>query len=167
MAHESSFAEMLMSDARYSDTFSRLLYELTSRPNKVTAARGVWGIDFNLVMPGRHFTIQASEIRVFYDSKWTKVPADTDGESKRKALLVEFMKDRVKEYKTSSRAMMVTGATAPPAAILIKKSGEKVPQLKMLRIDLIPDVVFVPAFTVLSLIGVRILNVTRTTRDTP
>ncbi|KAJ8512684.1 hypothetical protein OPV22_003118 [Ensete ventricosum] len=123
--------------------------------------------DFNLVMPGRHFTIQASEIRVFYDSKWTKVPADTDGESKRKALLVEFMKDRVKEYKTSSRAMMVTGATAPPAAILIKKSGEKVPQLKMLRIDLIPDVVFVPAFTVLSLIGVRILNVTRTTRDTP
>ncbi|RWW77981.1 hypothetical protein BHE74_00013814 [Ensete ventricosum] len=138
MAHESSFAEMLMSDARYSDTFSRLLYELTSRPNKV-----------------------------FYDSKWTKVPADTDGESKRKALLVEFMKDRVKEYKTSSRAMMVTGATAPPAAILIKKSGEKVPQLKMLRIDLIPDVVFVPAFTVLSLIGVRILNVTRTTRDTP
>ncbi|CAL9087763.1 unnamed protein product [Musa textilis] len=44
MAHESSFAEMLMSDARYSDTFSRLLYELTSRPNKVTAARGVWGM---------------------------------------------------------------------------------------------------------------------------
>lgn len=45
MAHESSFAEILMSDGRYSDTFARILYELTSRPNnKVTTARGVWGM---------------------------------------------------------------------------------------------------------------------------
>ncbi|WOL19259.1 armadillo repeat-containing protein LFR [Canna indica] len=45
MAHESSFAEILMSDGRYSDTFARILYELTSRPNnKVPTARGVWGM---------------------------------------------------------------------------------------------------------------------------
>lgn len=44
MAHESSFAEILMSDGRYSDTFARILFELTSRPNnKASAARAVWG----------------------------------------------------------------------------------------------------------------------------
>ncbi|CAL9087767.1 unnamed protein product [Musa textilis] len=122
--------------------------------------------DFNLVMPGKHFTIQATEIEKFYE-KWPKGTADPATESKRKELLAMFMKEQVEEYKTSSRAMMLTGVTAPPAAILIKKSGEKVPQLKMLRIDLIPNVVFVPAFTVLSLIGVRILKVTGTTRATP
>ncbi|THU73768.1 hypothetical protein C4D60_Mb04t26340 [Musa balbisiana] len=99
--------------------------------------------------------------------KWRKEPADTGTESKRKALLVEFMKEQVEEYKTSSRAMMLTGVTAPQAAILIKKTGEKLPQLKMLHIHLIPNFVFVPAFTVLSLIGVRISNVTRTTRAAP
>ncbi|CAL9125453.1 unnamed protein product [Musa acuminata var. zebrina] len=45
LAHESSFAEILMSDGRHSDTFARILYELTSRPNsKVSTARGVWGM---------------------------------------------------------------------------------------------------------------------------
>ncbi|CAL9052173.1 uncharacterized protein LOC135637163 [Musa acuminata AAA Group] len=116
--------------------------------------------DFNLVMPGKHFTIQATEIQKFFE-KWPKASADPGTESERKALLVEFMKEQVKEYKTSTRAMMLTGVTAPPAAILIKKTGKKVPPLKMLHIDLIPNVVFVPTVTVLFLIGVRILNVTR------
>ncbi|KAF3456914.1 hypothetical protein FNV43_RR01568 [Rhamnella rubrinervis] len=45
LAYENAFAEILLSDARYSDTFARILYELTSRPNnKVAAARGVWGM---------------------------------------------------------------------------------------------------------------------------
>lgn len=45
LAHESSFAEILMSDGRHSDTFARILYELTSRPNsKVSTTRGVWGM---------------------------------------------------------------------------------------------------------------------------
>ncbi|PKA54515.1 hypothetical protein AXF42_Ash000350 [Apostasia shenzhenica] len=43
--HESTFAEILLSDGRYSDTFARILYELTSRPsNKVVPTRGVWGM---------------------------------------------------------------------------------------------------------------------------
>lgn len=45
LAYENAFAEILFSDGRYSDTFARILYELTSRPNnKVAAARGVWGM---------------------------------------------------------------------------------------------------------------------------
>ncbi|KAL5542085.1 hypothetical protein UlMin_009795 [Ulmus minor] len=45
LIYENAFAEILFSDARYSDTFARILYELTARPNnKVNAARGVWGM---------------------------------------------------------------------------------------------------------------------------
>uniref|UniRef100_A0A5B7AQ30 Putative armadillo repeat-containing protein LFR n=1 Tax=Davidia involucrata TaxID=16924 RepID=A0A5B7AQ30_DAVIN len=45
LAYENAFAELLFSDGRYSDTFARILYELTSRPsNKVATARGVWGM---------------------------------------------------------------------------------------------------------------------------
>ncbi|KDP40261.1 hypothetical protein JCGZ_02259 [Jatropha curcas] len=45
LAYENAFAEILFSESRYSDTFARILYELTSRPNnKFTAARGVWGM---------------------------------------------------------------------------------------------------------------------------
>lgn len=45
LAYESAFAEILFSDGKYSDTFARILYELTARPNsKFSAARGVWGM---------------------------------------------------------------------------------------------------------------------------
>lgn len=45
LSYESAFAEILFSDGRYSDTFARILYELTSRPNnKVATARGIWGM---------------------------------------------------------------------------------------------------------------------------
>ncbi|KAE9445803.1 hypothetical protein C3L33_22289, partial [Rhododendron williamsianum] len=44
LAYENAFAEILLSDGKYSDAFARILYELTSRPsNKVAAARGIWG----------------------------------------------------------------------------------------------------------------------------
>ena len=45
LPYENAFAEVLFSEGRYSDTFARILYELTSRPsNKVATARGVWGM---------------------------------------------------------------------------------------------------------------------------
>ena len=45
LAYENAFVEILCSDGRQSDTFARILYELTSRPsNKVSAARGIWGM---------------------------------------------------------------------------------------------------------------------------
>ncbi|KAJ0975624.1 hypothetical protein J5N97_017589 [Dioscorea zingiberensis] len=45
LAHESTFAEILLSDGKFSDIFARILYELTSRPsNKVAITCGVWGM---------------------------------------------------------------------------------------------------------------------------
>ncbi|XWS53895.1 hypothetical protein CRYUN_Cryun10bG0039400 [Craigia yunnanensis] len=45
LAYENAFAEILFSDGRHSDTFARILFELTSKPNnKMAAARGIWGM---------------------------------------------------------------------------------------------------------------------------
>ncbi|XVF38320.1 hypothetical protein REPUB_Repub20aG0091200 [Reevesia pubescens] len=45
LAYENAFAEVLFSDGRHSDTFARILFELTSKPNnKIAAARGIWGM---------------------------------------------------------------------------------------------------------------------------
>ncbi|TYI06145.1 hypothetical protein ES332_A10G137600v1 [Gossypium tomentosum] len=45
LAYENTFAEILFSDGRHSDTFARILFELTSKPNnKIAAARGIWGM---------------------------------------------------------------------------------------------------------------------------
>ncbi|XP_062108232.1 armadillo repeat-containing protein LFR [Humulus lupulus] len=44
LAFENAFAEILFTDPKYSDTFARILYELTARPNRVASARGVWGM---------------------------------------------------------------------------------------------------------------------------
>ncbi|KAI3829121.1 hypothetical protein L1987_03236 [Smallanthus sonchifolius] len=45
LAYENAFAEILFSDGKYSDTFTRILFELTSKPSsKVATARGIWGM---------------------------------------------------------------------------------------------------------------------------
>uniref|UniRef100_A0A803MSW0 SWI/SNF-like complex subunit BAF250 C-terminal domain-containing protein n=2 Tax=Chenopodium quinoa TaxID=63459 RepID=A0A803MSW0_CHEQI len=45
LAYENAFAEILFSESKHADTFARILYELTSRPNnKQGSARGVWGL---------------------------------------------------------------------------------------------------------------------------
>ncbi|KAL1367409.1 hypothetical protein HN51_021474 [Arachis hypogaea] len=45
LAYENAFAEILFMESKYSDTFARILYELTSRPNnRVAMARGIWGM---------------------------------------------------------------------------------------------------------------------------
>ncbi|KAG9451895.1 hypothetical protein H6P81_004799 [Aristolochia fimbriata] len=45
LAYEHTFAEIAFSDARHSDTFARILYELSARPgSKVATARGIWGM---------------------------------------------------------------------------------------------------------------------------
>ncbi|KAK1418817.1 hypothetical protein QVD17_27964 [Tagetes erecta] len=45
LSYENAFAEILFTDGKYSDTFARILFELTSKPSsKVATARGIWGM---------------------------------------------------------------------------------------------------------------------------
>lgn len=45
LSYENAFAEILFTDGKFSDTFARILFELTSKPSsKVSTARGIWGM---------------------------------------------------------------------------------------------------------------------------
>ncbi|KAM7256067.1 hypothetical protein ACFE04_011808 [Oxalis oulophora] len=45
LAYENTFADLIFTESKYSDTFARILYELTSRPsNKISSTRSVWGM---------------------------------------------------------------------------------------------------------------------------
>ncbi|CAH2052978.1 unnamed protein product [Thlaspi arvense] len=45
LAYENAFAELLFQEGKYSDSFARILYELTARSNsRVASARGIWGM---------------------------------------------------------------------------------------------------------------------------
>lgn len=44
LVHENAFTDILFSDGKYSDIFGQILYELTSKPNKVNMAKAVWGM---------------------------------------------------------------------------------------------------------------------------
>ena len=75
------------------------------------------------------------------------------------------MENYVTESKSKEdKAIVMTGMVAPAAAMVLKKSGESVPQFKKFRLNLIPDVVFVPSCTVLALIGVKVLQVNMTSK---
>jgi Ni,Fe-hydrogenase III small subunit len=49
--------------------------------------------------------------------------------------------------------VLIAGIVTPPAAMVAKRAGEKVPQLKAIKA--IPDVLFVPTATVLALVSVK------------
>lgn len=66
---------------------------------------------------------------------------------------MELMQNRLNLSKLDD-STIITGLVTPPAAMVAKRAGETVPQLKLIKA--IPDVVFVPSATVLALISVKL-----------
>lgn len=74
-------------------------------------------------------------------------------EERKKEIFQGFIMEKVNLSKVDKTTVM-TGILTPPVAMAAKKAGEKVPQLKMIKA--VPDVLFVPSATVLSLMSVKI-----------
>lgn len=74
-------------------------------------------------------------------------------DSEKKTLFMEFMKKKLNLSQLDD-STFYTGIITPPAAMVAKRAGESVPQLKLIKS--IPDVIFVPSATVLALISVKI-----------
>ncbi|KAK9273528.1 hypothetical protein L1049_018338 [Liquidambar formosana] len=67
-------------------------------------------------------------------------------------VFIKFMKKV--SFSKLDDSSLITGLVTPPAAMAAKRAGEKVPQLNVIKA--IPDVIFVPAATVLALISVKL-----------
>ncbi|KAK4791891.1 hypothetical protein SAY86_022326 [Trapa natans] len=103
---------------------------------------------FNSALPGKHFDVPPrSDIEACY-TQWKDAP----GLKKRK-VFVNFITEYVNLNKLDDYTVL-TGIVTPPAAMAVKKVGENVPQLKIIKA--IPDVVFVPSATVLALISAKL-----------
>ncbi|XP_072976912.1 uncharacterized protein [Typha angustifolia] len=111
--------------------------------------------DFNSIMPGKHYELPPrKDIKKFFDDTWE---TNKNNPEEQKKKLIDFMCENVKESKSGS-AMILTGLAAPPAAIFLKKAVDNMPQAKKFRLHLVPNFAFVPSFTILSLVGVRLVQ---------
>ncbi|XP_020594545.1 uncharacterized protein LOC110034634 [Phalaenopsis equestris] len=90
--------------------------------------------------------------------QWSDLKGSGEKELERKKQLVlDLLTRNVKEIKSGDTIVM-TGLVVPPALMVLKKSSQNVPQLKRFRINLVPDIVFVPTLTVAALFTVKALQ---------
>ncbi|XP_062073219.1 uncharacterized protein LOC133777561 isoform X2 [Humulus lupulus] len=102
----------------------------------------------NTGLPGKHYDVPPRDkVEDFYND-WKKANSKD-----KQTRFVNFMKEHVKPNKID-RATMITGIVTPPIAMAAKRSGENVPQLKMIKA--VPDALFVPFTTVVALFSVKI-----------
>ncbi|KAE9600778.1 hypothetical protein Lal_00011339 [Lupinus albus] len=103
----------------------------------------------NMALPGKHYDApHQKEVKDLYE-KWSRATKEED----KKKIFTEFMNKNVNLSKVD-QSMVITGAVAPPAAMVVKRSGQTLPHLTVMKA--IPDVVFVPTATILALIVVKV-----------
>ncbi|XP_027113370.1 uncharacterized protein LOC113761047 isoform X1 [Coffea eugenioides] len=102
----------------------------------------------NAALPGKHYDVPPLKDVEAYFKEWSS--AD---DSNKKRLFMELMQNKLNLSKLDD-STIITGLVTPPAAMVAKRAGETVPQLKLIKA--IPDVVFVPSATVLALISVKL-----------
>ncbi|CAN6236994.1 unnamed protein product [Urochloa humidicola] len=104
---------------------------------------------FNTVMPGQDFdTPSLDKIQEFYENTWMPENDET-----RKELFFEFMKKNVKEATVDDSFFIAAGLAAPVAAVIGKRASGHIPYVKSLRLDMVPNVVFVPVVTLFGIMG--------------
>lgn len=70
----------------------------------------------------------------------------------------DFMKSKVFYSDTNHSATLVTGIVAPAAAVIVRKAWKNTPLLNLIPLHVIPTFLFVPSFTLLSLIGIKVVH---------
>ncbi|CAN6478031.1 unnamed protein product [Victoria cruziana] len=105
----------------------------------------------NSCMPGmQHHPPSQKEVKNFYDCC-----TNLDKEEKKQKLKI-FIAGLLEKRKLNQYTE-ITSVVAPPLAMIMKRMGEQSPQLKMI-IEIIPDVTFVPLFTIGALIIVKMVQ---------
>ncbi|RZC69136.1 hypothetical protein C5167_032295 [Papaver somniferum] len=102
----------------------------------------------NAALPGKHYDVPPLDVvESFYD-RWK-----SRKEEEKKDLFVKFMTSNI-SLSTLDDVTIMLGVAAPPAAMAMKRAGESIPQLNMIKV--IPDVIFVPTATLITLISLKL-----------
>lgn len=117
---------------------------------------------FNTVLPGQDFdTPDLEVIRKWYADTWEPLQKDDE----KKKMFIEYMQEKVTEATVEDNLFIMAGLAAPAAAIIAKKSGESIPQVKKFKVHLIPNVVFVPLCTLVAIMGATAVQMSKKSKD--
>lgn len=84
---------------------------------------------------------------------------DLKEEEEKKTRFCDFMKKKVVYSDGANHsATLVTGIIAPTAAVIVQKTWKNTPLLNIIPLHFIPTFFFVPSFTLLSLIGIKVVH---------
>ncbi|KAL5208375.1 hypothetical protein ABZP36_032810 [Zizania latifolia] len=86
----------------------------------------------------------------FYDETWEPLKENHD---KKKEVLMKYLHVNVKEATVDDSLFIMAGLAAPVAAIIVKKTGESIAPVKKFRLDMVPNVLFVPLCTLAAIMG--------------
>ncbi|XP_062224210.1 uncharacterized protein LOC133922757 [Phragmites australis] len=112
----------------------------------------------NTIIPGQDFDTPPREmIEDFYKKTWEK----EKDEEKKKEEFFKFMAKNVKKASVDDTFFIMAGLAAPAAAVVGKRASGNIPYVKNLRLDLVPNVVFVPAFTLFAIVGAGMAQISR------
>ncbi|KAF0911576.1 hypothetical protein E2562_011200 [Oryza meyeriana var. granulata] len=112
--------------------------------------------DLNTVLPGQDFdTPSLDQLKDFYEKTWEPLKGDHE---KKKVEFVKYINQTVKEATVDDSLFIMAGLAAPAGAIVLKRTGESIPQLKKFRLDLLPNVIFVPLCTLGAIMGATALQ---------
>ncbi|KAL5200253.1 hypothetical protein ABZP36_021456 [Zizania latifolia] len=106
---------------------------------------------FNTVLPGQDFdTPPRDQIQKFYDETWEPLE---ENHEKKKEELMKYLRGNVQKATVDDSLFIMAGLAAPVAAIMVKKTGESIPQVKKFRLDMVPNALFVPLCTLVAIMG--------------
>jgi hypothetical protein len=105
----------------------------------------------------RKLLTKKRDMQKFFDDVWSQQDSD---ELKRDRFF-EFMEPKVKEASVDDSLFVMTGLAAPAAAVIGKRASGHIPYVKNMRLDLGPNVVFVPVFTLGAIVVVTAAQMSR------
>ncbi|KQJ93076.1 hypothetical protein BRADI_3g02612v3 [Brachypodium distachyon] len=110
---------------------------------------------FNTIMPGQDFyTPTLAQLKEFYENTWKPEKED------QKKKFIEYMQEHTRQIN-DDKLFIMAGLAAPAAAIVAKRSGESIPQIKKFKLHIVPNVVFVPFCTLLAIMGATAMKMNK------
>jgi hypothetical protein len=105
----------------------------------------------------RKLLTKKRDMQKFFDDVWSQQDSD---ELKRDRFF-EFMEPKVREASVDDSLFVMTGLAAPAAAVIGKRASGHIPYVKNMRLDLVPNVVFVPVFILGAIVVVTAAQMSR------
>ncbi|XP_034709996.1 uncharacterized protein LOC117932780 isoform X2 [Vitis riparia] len=103
----------------------------------------------NSALPGRHFEAPSRREVEKAFAEWK-----SSSDDKKEKIFMKLLEST--KLGEIDNITLIVGLAIPPFSMVAKSAGEKAPPFKMIKN--VPDALFVPSFTLLSLVSVKLIR---------